>query len=473
MKKARSLPNPRSVSDIAAASRHRQRLDALVQKHLQESTDDGTFTLDSRGHDYNRNHRARSLQADQKHMESAYDGEQVEMKLTPHGSSLLRPSSQEDSVDSPADAAAFICKDSKPLKGILNDADADTETAPSSCEDDEFDDNGRNYSAAAAAFNRRGDVACTSSCLSRFRPYALMAVGAGLIGLAVLVATIGSANDWFSSSPGDGKYNPLANRKNISDIVLTSKPIPPPTRNPTETRTSSPSRRPTDGPTFSPTEATDMPTSFPTQNPTDMPTSSPVAQFRLSQNAQLVFDPSTGLHVAPGLNVRSIGRPGESIPFTSRRAQYSNSGSCTMHLQPDGAATFQDDIENADGGFHYCSNSEDRDVGGVFCVVFDEDCEVRDYEKRFGGSDLDGCGSRPGGYSTFWNCNGVSSVLLSRRHYTLVRPIQVLTTFILLTYLFQFSSHIPPHDSRRGRRHGIHGFPAKKRIGMTRGIVGR
>ena len=137
------------------------------------------------------------------------------------------------------------------------------------------------------------------------------------------------------------------------------------------------------------------------------PTPPPLPPFELDLLGQLRYDPFTRMHVAEGLTIQSIGRTGESVPFTSRYAAQPNSGACKFHTQPDGAATFYDaEMDGPAGGFTYCSNSEDEEHGGVYCLAFDADCEVRDYAKRMGGWAGDGCGDPPGGVATVWNCSG-------------------------------------------------------------------
>ena len=119
--------------------------------------------------------------------------------------------------------------------------------------------------------------------------------------------------------------------------------------------------------------------------PNDEPTGAPpVPPFELDLFGQLRYDPATRLHVAAGLTVRTVGRTGEPVPYTSRRALAADSGPCRFHAQPDGGATFADAALDPGGGFTYCSNSEDEEHGGVYCLAFDAECEVRDYAKRMG-----------------------------------------------------------------------------------------
>jgi len=401
MKKVQSLRPPSDYKMSARSrSRHRQRLDAAVLKHIG-STDESSDNNENKNHD----HGGEALDQHQ-HMKPAYDGEQVEIKLTPDGSFLLS-SQKEDSGVSVTGAAGAANKKGHEAKKGGSGNDTDTETVPS-CDDDDNDDSFDENDTKR--LGGRGYIA--RSCFYRFRPYLLISMGVGLVAIAVIAATIGASRNWFASS-SSSSTNPLHDVTYVSDIVLTSRPTAHPTRSPTFSPTSTPTANPTDLPTPMPTTGpTDTPTKAPSPSPTHPPTAAPVTSsptvppFELNPNSVLEYDPATGLYVAPGLSVRSIGKTGQSIPFTSRRAREFDSGTCTMHAQPDGAATFQDPIANDDGGFHYCSNSEDKDVGGVYCVVFDEDCEVRDYVKRFGGTDTDGCGVRPGGLSTAWNCNG-------------------------------------------------------------------
>ena len=153
-----------------------------------------------------------------------------------------------------------------------------------------------------------------------------------------------------------------------------------------------------------------MPTDSPRPNEPNEPTPTPplsVPPFELDLFGQLRYDPATRLHVAAGLTIRTVGRTGEPVPYTSRRALAADSGPCRFHAQPDGGATFADAaLDDPGGGFTYCSNSEDEEHGGVYCLAFDADCEVRDYAKRMGGHAGDGCGAPPGAVTSVWNCSG-------------------------------------------------------------------
>ena len=95
-------------------------------------------------------------------------------------------------------------------------------------------------------------------------------------------------------------------------------------------------------------EPTPSPSPGPTASPTGQPTSAPVPPFRLNQFGQLQYDRVTQIHVAEGLSITSIGRTGESVPFTSPHATVPNSGTCKFHTQPDGAATFYDPVVDND-----------------------------------------------------------------------------------------------------------------------------
>lgn len=89
---------------------------------------------------------------------------------------------------------------------------------------------------------------------------------------------------------------------------------------------------------------TPKPTQRPTPSPTGQPTPAPIPPFQLNRFGQLQYDRATQIHVAEGLSITSIGKTGESVPFTSPHATVPDSGTCKFHTQPDGAATFYDPV---------------------------------------------------------------------------------------------------------------------------------
>ena len=215
------------------------------------------------------------------------------------------------------------------------------------------------------------------------------------------------------------------------DATSTSNPVldpssTPPTRSPTLTNdviitdiTSAPNNR-TDIPTPTPTHS---PTFIPTSHPvSDSPTSAPMAFFLIT--GSLVKHPDIGLEVAAGLTVRVVAQSDKRVVFTSSTAAQSHSGRCRFHVRPDGAATFDAGTDNGD--WYYCSNSEVKEYqsssynrcngkmhdgnchAGVYCLLFDKDGHVKDYQHRLGGDEMCGYndGEGPSLPSTSTNCQG-------------------------------------------------------------------
>ena len=334
-----------------------------------------------------------------------YDGDQVEISLMPHAA--------EQQQEAALGGAGAVRVSVNGIRMFLDDGDSDsserrksassdkdTNSTARSEDDDCFDDNtdagqkksrGENNDSFCSSFNRLPCIAL------------LILLGLGAI-IAAAIFGIRNRAHTMADEAHRPWYQPDG-RPLIENMTLTSKPTPTPTAEPTPS--------PTPGPTPSPTAmpVTPQPTERPTPSPTGQPTSAPVSPFRLNRFGQLQYDRATQIHVAEGLSITSIGRTGESVPFTSPHATTPNSRTCKFHAQPDGAATFYDPVvdgpaNNGGGrGFHYCSNSE-VDRGGVYCIAFDENCEVRDYAKRLGGRAGDGCGDPPGDVTTTRNCSG-------------------------------------------------------------------
>ena len=336
-----------------------------------------------------------------------YDGDQVEISLMapPPQHTSTAPGVGESAVRVSVNGMVLDGDSRERRKSALSDKDTNS-TATSDDDDDCFDDNN---DAGQKKENRDDNHNGICSTFNRLPCIVLLL----LLGLgAILVATIFGIAEQRNRAPtmADGAhtrpwYQPNG-RPLIENMTLTSKPTPTPSARPT--------LPPTPGPTAAPTAmpVTPKPTQRPTPSPTGQPTPAPIPPFQLNRFGQLQYDRATQIHVAEGLSITSIGKTGESVPFTSPHATVPDSGTCKFHTQPDGAATFYDPVvdgpvNNGGGrGFHYCSNSEDERHGGVYCIAFDANCEVRDYAKRLGGRSGDGCGEPPGDVTTIWNCSG-------------------------------------------------------------------